>query len=445
MNLWNYDIEIKIINSIIYDIQHHDYIFATISSNDFCSKENQSIFERCKKLHDSDKAIDINIVLSGFNEEDRERLYEYLEANKDNKMSLMHLGEYMSILKDYKHRRILSELSEEAISKSSDLSNEFPEVVSDVQLKMDILHEEVFIKEEEKEDEIDNFISNINNPVKDKFIAGRETGWKKFDSIVTIAPNKMVLISGSASDGKTRFVTMLITRIMDKYKDVACQWYTLEDTHIDLFTSFLSNKIYTKPKDILRGNLTKKQKEYAKMWAERWKSWDIEFEEKSSYANTINAKFRGFCKKRPDKFNILIVDNILSLEDANFNINPNVAYDSIMKTFATCKRITNGCIILIHHFKDAQMDSSKVKTGFRPNLTDIKGTEAFRRVPNYVLMINNIATKKELFSEYDNNYHPMMKNLFIIDPGKLRDDSNQGDESLIRMYANLDYSLFIEY
>ena len=273
-----------------------------------------------------------------------------------------------------------------------------------------------------------------------------KTRWKNFDSRVTTTADKIILVAGGAKMGKTKFVAMWVDDLLELHKDVAVDWITLEDSAPDQVAHYLASKVRVKTKDIKAKDFSPGLMPYITEHFNRWKTFDIEFIDQSITISKIGLHFKNFCMRRPDKFNILIIDNILSLDDRkNYLNNINQFYDDVMNRILDIRRDTGGLIIVVHHFRDAQQDKENLRDGYRPRLTDIKGTEAFRRVPNNVLMINTPGKYKDLLGEYKGDRKTCLKKLFLVDIGASRDDDNIGEnEGVVRFLASLDFNIFRE-
>jgi hypothetical protein len=117
-----------------------------------------------------------------------------------------------------------------------------------------------------------------------------------------------------------------------------------------------------------------------------------------------------------------------------------------MQKLLECRQKTHGLIIPIHHFKDAQKEKSQKVHGYRPTLTDLKGTEALYRVPNQVLLMNAPRIYKDLMAEYSYNkdIQDIMNHMFIIDVAKNREGKITEESSMIYYFAELDYGYFKE-
>jgi hypothetical protein len=200
-----------------------------------------------------------------------------------------------------------------------------------------------------------------------------------------------------------------------------------------------------KPKLIRNGFIAGKEKEYEAAM-EEWATFPIIFIEEAVTSKYIKDFFIQTAKENPTKLPILIVDNILSLADKEeFKKDPNSMYDYIGNQLMEAKNATNGQVHIVHHYKDSQMDPKRVDEGFRPSLTDPKGTEVWRRICTQMILMNNPHLRRELYKQYDGKDKGLLKLLFIMDIAANRDDSNDDEsKAVIRFLHTNDYSAYEE-
>jgi replicative DNA helicase len=350
------------------------------------------------------------------------------------------------------HARILKQLSiaRKLIAISYNVQTSVYEM-KDVKEIIDTLNKDInnIYKDVDKEDSIvlaskvsDELMKDLLN---DNFVLNKKnTGFKILDKIIGITLNKILLVAGPAKHGKSKFISMIMMNILEKYSDVSIFWITLEDSAKDIIAGYIASKILITPKDIIERTYSKDCNSIIKPHIEKFKTFDIEFQEKSAKVSQFGIKFIEFCKMRKGRFNILIIDNMLSLSDKDdFKGNDNGMYDYIMLQLLNIKQRTNALIIPIHHYRDAQQAEGKIESAYRPRLIDMKGTEAFRRVPNQVLLLNNPGKYKDLVIEYK-GHKDLLKSIFICDTGANRNASDDDDSALIRFFHTLEFNIFEE-
>lgn len=271
------------------------------------------------------------------------------------------------------------------------------------------------------------------------------TGWKKFDKYVGISEDKIMLLAGAAKEGKSKWVSSLMFKLLDQHNDISIFWITLEDSARDILINYFSYNLYIKGEDIKTGFYDKELiNPKLKELSEKFGKYDIEFIEENCKILELKSKFVKFCKQRRNRLNILIIDNILSLADReDFKGNDNGMYDFIMAETLSIRQSTKGLIIPIHHYKDAQGTSDKLPLGYRPILSDMKGTEAFKRTPNQVLLSNNPGKHKDLVLEYPEK-KDILPYIWILDVGANRSNVNDDYNALIHFIHSLDYNVFQE-
>lgn len=271
------------------------------------------------------------------------------------------------------------------------------------------------------------------------------TGWPRFDEVVTLGKDKIILIAGAASSGKSRFIRAILYRLLEKYADVSVCWISLEDSRQDLLRSYLASKVFITAKRIKAFEYEHSKIEKLKDHTRKFQTFDIEFIDQTVRSDDVISRFATFCEHRKDRFNILVVDNILSLDDQNdFKFDSNGFCNHVMQNLLKCRQKTKGLIIPIHHFNDAQQDKENLRTGYRPVLKDMKGSETFRRTPNQVLLINSFNIYKDLMSEYSGDEHNILEHLFIVDTGKNREDKIADSSALIHFFTEMAYDQFWE-
>jgi replicative DNA helicase len=356
------------------------------------------------------------------------------------------------ILQKYMLREFIKICSED-INNAFDNTNDPFDVLEQHEKRMLDLWNPAFFNPKLSTKSVSSIYEDLlnNNPENSEHIANLllHTGWSTFDTFVETRNDKIVMIAGAASEGKSRFVASWMFRILKKYPNlVSVNWITLEDSAKDVSSFYFSQLAMISIKELKRRKINENQKLYLQGLLEEYRKFDIEFVEISDTIESLTRGFEKFCVKREKKFNIMVIDNMLAVQGSiNTRGNTEVSSnDAIMKKILNTKQKTKGLIICIHHFKDEQSQniSANLKTGFRPNLTSMKGSEAFYRIPDQVLLINAPRMKKQLINDYIGPQREILNKLMIVDPGKIRDDTNVDDTTLMYFYAQLDYAAFFE-
>jgi hypothetical protein len=212
-----------------------------------------------------------------------------------------------------------------------------------------------------------------------------------------------------------------------------------------LLRSYLASKVFITAKHLKARNYGSSKVGQMKEHIRTFQSFDIEFIDQAIRSDDVVTHFVQFCIQRKDRLNILVVDNILSLDDqGDFKFDPNGFSNHVMHNLLKCRQKTKGLIIALHHFNDAQQNKENLRTGYRPVLKDMKGSETFRRTPNQVLLINSFNIYKDLMGEYSGQEREILSHLFIVDTGKNREDKIDDSSALIHFFTEMAYDQFQE-
>lgn len=352
---------------------------------------------------------------------------------------------YHIVVQKYVQRefiKIMNERIREAFDDSCDVFDLLETAERQIK-KIHPIYNEVW--EKNTKDVSDAVALSIVEPSSSGIYMYYNTGWPTFDKKIGTGRNKIVTVGGASGHGKSRFVSAWMFKLLEKYaSDIAIFWCAFEDSAEDILLLYLSSIFHIQSKAIKRREFNKSLLPDIKEAIERWKSFDIHFVDRSSKIGWIKQKFAAFCEKRPDKFPILIIDNLLALQDKkDFKGNDNAMEDFAMSEILTIRQDTHALIIPVHHFSKTTLKDRK-ESGFRPLIEDLKGSERIPAISNQVLLINNPRVYKELIADYHGEAKEVLKNLFIIDPGKIRDDSNNDEDALIHFWCNLDHLIFKE-
>lgn len=420
-----------------------------LDADDFYIDSHRNLFLAIKELYNKGEDIDALIVI------EKLKALNLLEAVGGHFFVMniisgcstyININTHIRILKQRSLQRKLIDLSHKNLAEAHDLTNDIFQVIDETMVALNTMSE-IVAKSNTTISSVQAatlFLSEVNDEdTVEKYLW--ETGHQQFDDKVGYTLDKILLIAGGAKYGKSKFNMSMTFALLERHPDVSVYWVTLEDNSREIIASYIASKIFMKSKDIKRRAYTNESKRIISEHLDRFNSFDIVFQEQSAKSFKIGQDFQNFCKVRKGRLNILIVDNILSLADRDdFKGSENSMYDYVMGQMLNIRQKTKGCIVLIHHYKDSQQNEEKIKAAFRPRLTDLKGTESFRRVPNAVLLINNPGKHDDLMNEYDEDTREALRHLFIVDTGANRDDKSDDDNALIRYFHTLDYNIFIE-
>ena len=328
-------------------------------------------------------------------------------------------------------------------SKSNDI--DIGQFISDIIDKLDAISGVTSSSGTDMDDILDQIIMQTESIFQGKTTTYYKTGVKEIDKKFPIVNDNIILVGGPAKAGKSRFVMWLVKKLIEFNPDTfAVKWYSFEENGDEVARKFLAYDTLLADEEITgrARKITADETEKIVKSARSFKKLNIKIEDLPKSIEQVASEFQIFCKKNSDKVPILIIDNALLLTNDEFNRD-----DIIMNKLNHIKQRTKAIIFIVHHFNDEQQKEDRAKDAFRPSLKDLKGREAFRRVPKVVLLLNypyKYPVVKNKFKGQDD----VLKQLIIIDVAAIRyvgekEVDGAGEEnSLIHMYCDLGYNRF---
>ncbi|MBC8315254.1 MAG: hypothetical protein H8E51_07100 [Bacteroidetes bacterium] len=280
-----------------------------------------------------------------------------------------------------------------------------------------------------------------------------KTGHDRLDSIASWGFAKIFLVGGEAKHGKTKFVSEVLFKLLENHgENIGIKWFSLEDPSSDILAGYCSSKVFVSAEDLKGRNFDIGLRPVIKDHLKEFKEYDVDFYDNSVSIKEAMSQFELFSsgadkqgKNREDKLCICVIDNLLSLTDKDrFENNIAGLTDYVLGKVLECKQRTKGMFIVLHHFKVDHMRKDNLATGYRPTLLSLKGSDAVKRVPNVVLLVNYPTMHKDLTSQYHEDARDNLERLFIVDAAASRGTGNKDSKALIHMFCNLDYNVFKE-
>lgn len=448
----NTDIEYNFFNiemNFIYSIFNNPAYLVDLhcSSDIFFYGLNKVMFEYISFSHESNEPISYDGMYEHIRRQKIDTNMEHLMSLFGERMLISQSALYktIEIIKNNKKRYSIKEFAQALFNDSNKISNNLDELLDKTEKYFDGLYVDIKTDGVKLSDigvDLIRETDNIHIKGEDFFL---RTKIKELDDKLALTMKNIVLLGGGAKQGKTKFLINLMSLLLENYPEsLSIQWYNMEDDNAKMFRGFISPKLMLSYDDLCgkNGNLSNDQILRVKEEVNKFSKYDIEFNETPCSIKKVYKNFKAFTKKRPGKLPILIIDNIMLLTDDEQKRD-----DNIMNTLNLIKQTTGALIIVVHHFNDEQQDKDNLQRGYRPVLKNLKGSEAFRRVPKTVVMINYPYIYKDLMAAYK-GYEEILQYLYIVEVAINRDsgDNSAGknlvDPNLIYYFASLEYNIF---
>ena len=420
-----------------------------IAPEDFFKDELHDLFFKSMKfLFDNHMPVNmtsmVDVLKESGNEDHITTFKSIVVANyQDEDDWKYHLNVLVTFYNRAKTLKIAAKLQENAITWTTKQIFSYLESVKD---------EIVFPKKEIRH--ITSVINEMKNDVVSDTIPYLVTGNDKFDRIVTLSINNILLLAGGKGSAKSRFTLFLIDRVLKMNDDASVMWLNFEMASITMAQLLVTRRTGLSTKQISRKGykLSEEEIQAINKAIEDISSYDMEFCSKPMTIGEICNEFKKFCSRRKGRRNILVIDNLgLILSSANKN---QIDVDEyIAKKIVQLREETEALIIPIHHLTKEQGVRTNIKNAYAPKIEDIRGSTRIPDYANQVILIHkpsnfkDLVAQEELKGTYTNkagvtiNRAKVIKDLIILDVAKNRDDNQE----YIRFTSNLGHCRFKEW
>jgi len=300
----------------------------------------------------------------------------------------------------------------------------------------------IFDKTLTPEQAVKNLLHHIDERynVIEKF---RTIGIKELDEFVYLDSGDIMMIAGPGGTGKSKLVMYFVKALMLSYKDVAVQYFSFEDPSNAILKNWLAHECMLTPRqmDGKGYKVTERDLVNIKEYSQWFLNWDFNIINNPCYINDIKTSFINFCKNRPNKFNILVIDNVMLLKDNDDKTGGTSVDDRIARTIKEISVETlkyNSAVIFLHHFTKESQSFNKLRTGYKPETIDVRGSSRYNDIALTTLLINKPLLHPELVALYP-GYEDMLRDLMIIETTK----SRNGKTGFVRLFADLNYNIFL--
>ncbi len=430
------DIEEYILSSSINDADAASTACRKCTEDMFYKESHRIIFRAIKELFYARSTIDYLLLIQQLKKMESLELIggAYTVTNLSNGTSGSNIDWHIAILWQTWQKRKIIELGSNYIDKAFDDSTDAIDLILSLYADLDdIKNTFESSKQITIANVVDTALDNILLRATGEIPSYLRTGYNKLDSIAKIDIDKIVIIAGDKKHLKTRFMISIIMGLLKNYFErLSVLWYSLEDNIETLLNVILSYLTFI-PSDELKsekGYLSEEKYELIKRMSKLIKSWDVEYRDETKPIKLISADFASFCKKRPGRANVLIIDNALYIDNKEDKRD-----DLIIDELVKLRKATKGLIFLVHHFNSEYSKREHIKTAYRPEIGDIKGREAYGRGADLILLVNKLGNWNALKDEYP-GMEDIINYLYLVDIAANRHGkANQDELTLLRFWA----------
>ena len=282
------------------------------------------------------------------------------------------------------------------------------------------------IPSREKEDvaNLDDIFEQIKLLSQHKLKYIYETGWKRLDEKLHITPS-ILLLAGSGGTGKTSFITAMMKKLLSRHNDIAICWVIIDhESARSTMNKFLQMDLHLTLEELMGIGRKMNEMDINAIMAlkESYKEYDIVYHRGNRDISDIRKKFRLFCLERKEKFNILIIDNVMQLED-HFNGkikgNQTTIDDFITHEIASIykENSSSNCLIIPIHHLTKEKQKQSLDEAYEPKREHIKGSSRWDDVPEKILLINSPGIYPDLVRNYP-GHEEILQHLFIVNFAK---------------------------
>ena len=435
-------VERNVLAAIVDHPESYIRIATFFSPDIFYKEEHKVIAQAIYELNRDNKPIDLIMVTKKVLGISKDVDAYSISTILSSATKTPNIENWFLILVEYYVRRKILSICQQYQIKTVDMSVDALIMVSELAEQItNISNLTIFDKSVNPEEAVKNLIQHINERynVVEKF---RTIGIPELDEFVFLDAGDIMMVAGPGGTGKSKLVMHFAKSLMFSYEDLAIQYFSFEDPSNAILKNWLAHSCMLTPRqmDGKGYKVTEHDLKNITTFSEKYKGLDFTIISNPCYINDIKTSFINFCKNRPDKFNLLIIDNVMLLKDNDDKTGGTSVDDRIARTLKEISVETlkyNSAIIFLHHFTKESQSFNKLRTGYKPETIDVRGSSRYNDIALTTLLINKPILHPELVALYP-GYEDMLRDLMIIETTK----SRNGKTGFVRLFANLDYNIF---
>lgn len=395
---WSNEIEEAVLGSMINDY-HLINKYPYISPKVFYNLSNAKIFEHLLKLYHEDKQPDLIILTDHLrNIGELDDVGGPVRLTQLSRFYSTDIDTYVKVLRDKYHYR-------ELIRFSHDIQKDSFEAIRDpVEIADEVINKVIALTDFDG-DVQNNFnvslkltLSNIKLSSQGKSTSVIKSGFKTLDKSITFRSRHVCIIAGPEGSGKTKLVISLIRGMLENEKNLAVEWFSMEDDRQQIIRSFLSMdlRMTTKELQSINYQITDDDLEKIEKAAKRYEDYNIEFYDRIASISTIVARCKRFAERNKRKKKVVVIDNLGLVECDKSGIERD---DYLAAKIKSISDSNNVLVLLVHHFTKEIARKANLEDGYRPRKEYLKGSTRILDFVQQALFVNLPRKYPDLLAE----------------------------------------------
>lgn len=241
-------------------------------------------------------------------------------------------------------------------------------------------------------------ISNIKLSSKGQNITVIKSGHKMLDKAITFRSKHICIIAGPEGSGKTKFIISVIRGMLENEKNLAVEWFSMEDERQQIIRSFLSMdlKMTTKELQSINYQINEGDIKRIEEAAKHYEKFNVEFYDRIASIATIVARCKRFGERFKNHKKVIVIDNLGLVECDKAGIERDDYLAAKIKDIADSN---NAFVFLVHHFTKEIARKANLEDGYRPRKEYLKGSTRILDFVQQALFVNLPRKYPDLLAE----------------------------------------------
>jgi len=257
-------------------------------------------------------------------------------------------------------------------------------------------------------------------------------GIHTIDTYAPVSAQSINILGGSEGTFKTKFMIFMVRKLLKNYSNIAVLWYSMEDPVDKIIRAFTSQDVFLTDSEL-------KKVDYTSLIPNDIKKFDIQFVTKSQSMKAIGAEFSKFREERPQKFNLLIIDNLMKVIPVDPKMDPDLEIIREIESWNIKTSTKEASVYLLHHLTKSVNEANNKKFAYTPRIEDLRGRGTLKDFATTVMLVNAMYSHPDII-ELFKGYEDFLKKYYIIDIAKNKNEK----KTKIHMLAFPEYNWFFE-